>query len=111
MKDDKYMLISSNFTSSVFQDFESFLRTEYDLVEDDIRLVLDEYNPSFNTCELEPDSQTFEDLSEALFKILQLEHELFNNSADIEFDDITMKTKLVVRPGIIAIRFHEKSFC
>ena len=33
-----------------------------------------------------------------------------NNSIDIEFDDITMKTKVVVRPGIIAIRFDEKSF-
>ena len=29
---------------------------------------------------------------------------------DIEYDDITMKTKLVVRSGIIAIRFDEKSF-
>ena len=28
----------------------------------------------------------------------------------IEFDDITMKTKLVVGDGIIAIRFDEKSF-
>ena len=28
----------------------------------------------------------------------------------IEFYDITMKTKLVVKPGIIAIRFDEKSF-
>ena len=28
----------------------------------------------------------------------------------IEYDDITMKTKLVVRYGIIAIRFDEKSF-
>ena len=29
---------------------------------------------------------------------------------DIEYDDITMKTKLVVRHGVIAIRFDEKSF-
>ena len=29
---------------------------------------------------------------------------------DIEYDDITMKTKLVVKSGIIAIRFDEKSF-
>ena len=29
---------------------------------------------------------------------------------DIEYDDITMKTKLVVRSGIIGIRFVEKSF-
>ena len=32
---------------SVFQDFESFDRKEINLVEDVIRLVLDEYNSSF----------------------------------------------------------------
>ena len=41
---------------------------------------------------------------------LQPRYELFYNSIDIEFDDITMKTKLVVRPSIIAIRFDELSF-
>ena len=43
MKDDKYMLILTMGIDSVFQDFESFLRTQVDLVEDDIRLDLDEY--------------------------------------------------------------------
>ena len=47
MKDVKYMEILTGYTSSVFQDFESFLRTEVDLVEGDIKLVLDEYNSSF----------------------------------------------------------------
>ena len=49
MKDDKYMRILSNYVSSIFQDFESFLRTEVELVEDDIRLSLDESNSSFIT--------------------------------------------------------------
>ena len=40
MKDDKHMNILSRYTSSKIQDFESFLRTEVDLVENDIRLVL-----------------------------------------------------------------------
>ena len=34
----------SGYHSSIFQDFESFLRTETDLVEDDVNLVLDKYN-------------------------------------------------------------------
>ena len=51
MNDEQYMNILARYTSSVFQDFESFLRTQIDLVEDDIKLVLDEYNSSFNTCE------------------------------------------------------------
>ena len=66
----------AGFSSSVFQDFESNLRTEIDLVEDDIRLVLDKYNSSFNTYELEPGIYNFRDLSEALFNNLQLESKI-----------------------------------
>ena len=42
MKDDKYMPILAMYVDSIFQDFKSFLRTEVDLTEDDIRLILDE---------------------------------------------------------------------
>ena len=44
MKDEQYMNILAIYTRSVFQDFESFLRTQVDLIEDDVKLVLDEYN-------------------------------------------------------------------
>ena len=91
MKDEQYMNIFSNCTSSVFQDFESFLRTQIDLVEDDIKLVLDEYNSSFFTYELDPGIYTFKDFSEALFNILQSEYPGPSNVIDIEYDDITMK--------------------
>ena len=110
MNDEQYMNILAIYTSSVFQDFESFLRTQIELVEDDIKLVLDEYNSSFITYELQPGIYTFKDNSEALFNILQSEYPGPSNVIDIEYDDITMKTILVVRFGIIAIRFDEKSF-
>ena len=110
MEDGQYMNILAIYTSSVFQDFESFLRTQIDFIEDDIKLVLDEYNSSFNTYELQPGIYTFKDISEALFNILQIEYPGYGKVIDIEYDDITMKTKLVVRSGIIAIRFDEKSF-
>ena len=110
MNDEQYMNILAFYTSSVFQDFESFLRTQIDLVEDDIKLVLDEYNSNFNTYELEPGIYTFKDISEALFNIIQFEYPGPSNVIDIEYDDITMKTKLDVKAGIIAIRFDEKSF-
>ena len=42
MKDEKFMNIVAGYVSSVFQDFENYLRTEVDLIEDDIKLVLDE---------------------------------------------------------------------
>ena len=110
MKDGQYMKILAGYVCSVFQDFEIYLRTEVDLVQDDVKLVLDEYNSSFITYELNPGIYTFKDISEALFKILQSEYPGPSNVIDIEFDDITRKTKLVVRDGIIAIRFDETSF-
>ena len=111
MKDDKYMENLARYTTgSVFQDFESFLRTEVDLVQDDIKLGLDEYNSSFITYEIDPGIYTFKDTSEALFNILQSEYPGPSNVIDIEYDDITRKTKLVVFNGIIALRFDENSF-
>ena len=110
MKDDKFMIIVAGYVSSVFQDFENHLRTEIDLIEDDIKLVLDEYNSSFITYELQPGIYTFKDISEALSNILQTEYPEPSNVIVIEYDDITMKTKLVVKSGIITIKFDEKSF-
>ena len=63
MKDGGYMKILAGYVSSVFQDFESYIRTEVDLVEDDVKLVLDEYNSSFITYKLEPGIYTFKDIS------------------------------------------------
>ena len=110
MKNEQYMNILSGYVLSVFQDFESYLRTEVDLVEHDIKLVLDEYNSSFITYELQAGIYTFKDISKPLFNFLQTEYPGPSNVIDIEYDDITMKTKLFVRSGIIGIRFDEKSF-
>ena len=110
MEDEQYMNILSIYTSSVFQDFESFLKRQIDLVEDDIKLDLDEYNSSFITYELQPGIYTFKDISEILLNFIQSEHKGEINKTVIKFDDITRKTKLNVRPGIMAIRFDETSF-
>ena len=110
MKDEQYMNILSIYTSSVFQGFESFLRAQIDLIEDDVKLVLDEYNSSFITYELEPGVYSFREVYEALFNILQLEYPSSDSKNLIRLDDITRKTKMVVGSGIIAIKFDEKSF-
>ena len=81
----------AEYTGSVFQNFASYLRTEVDLVEDDIRLVLDKYSSSFITYELETGIYTFRDNSEVLFNILQSEYPGPSNVFDIDFDDTTRK--------------------
>ena len=79
--------------SSVFQDFENFLTTQIDLIEDDIKLVLEEYNSSFVTYELDPGIYNYKDLAIALFNILQHEYPSSNSEILIRLDDITRKTK------------------
>ena len=103
MEDGAYLMILAGYRSSVFQDLESYLRTEIDLIEDYFRLVLDNYNSGFITYELQPGIYTFKYISEAFFDILQSEYPASSSEILIEFDDNTRKTKLVVRSGIIAI--------
>ena len=110
MKDVQYMNTLAIYTRSVIQEFESFLRTQIDLVEDDVKLVLDENNSSYVTYKLKPGIYNYRDLSEALFFILQSEYPSSDSKILIRLDDITRKTKLVVNSGIIAIRFDENSF-
>ena len=104
-KDEQYMNNLSIYTSSVFQDFESFLRTQIDLIEDDVKLVIDEYNSSVITYVLEPGIYSYREVSEVLFNIHQLEYPSSGSKILIRRDDITRKTKLVVGSGIIAVRF------
>ena len=104
------MIILPVYERSIFQDFKSILRTEIDLVEDDIRLVWDEYNSSFITCEIRPGNYILKDFSGVCLRILQPEYPGYPNAIDIEFNNITQKTKLIVRQGTIAVRFDGKSF-
>ena len=110
MKDGKYMPILAMYVDSVLQDLESFLRTEVDLVKDDVRLVLDEYNSSSITYELEIGIYFSKDFSKALKRILQPEYDGYYDVIGIENDEITMKTKLFVGEGILFIKFDELPF-
>ena len=73
MKGVGYVNFLAGYIRSIFQDFESCLRREVDLVEDYIRLILNEYNSNFITYELEPGFYTIKDHSESVFIILQPE--------------------------------------
>ena len=94
MKDVGYVNTLQGYNSAIFQEFKSYRRTEVDLVEDDIRLVLDEYISSFITYEIEPVMYTFKDFSESVFNILQLENPASSNLIIIELHDITIKNKI-----------------
>ena len=110
MKNEQYVNVLAMYIDSVCQDFVHFLRTQIDLVEDDIKLVLDEYNSNIVTNKNTPGNYTFKDISEALFNVLQSEYPGPSKVIDIEYDDITIKTELVLKSRIIARRFDEKSF-
>ena len=85
------MNILSGYPGSVFQDFEIFFRTEIDLVEEDIRLVLDKTNSSFITYEIDPGIYTYRDLSKALFNILQ--HEIHHLTTKFSLDLMILPEK------------------
>ena len=91
MEDEQYMKYLPFYTSSVFQDLESFLRTQIDLIEDYVKLVLDEYNSSLNSYEIEPGIYSYKEISEALFYILQSEYPQSDSENLIRLDDITKK--------------------
>ena len=110
MEDSGYMNFLAGYICSLFQDFESYLRTEVDLVEDDITLFLDKCISSFITHEKQPGIYSFKDLSQSVSNNLQPQNLASSNVSVIEFHDITSKTKLVVRDGIKAIIVDEQPF-
>ena len=96
-----------NYTQSSFRDFENYLRILFGLNEDDIQLILKQYNSKFITYKISPGIYTFKDTSEVLSKGFEKEFEIrgeiqpntkFDQSDRIimECDNNTMKTKLVV---------------
>ena len=80
------------------------------MVEDNIRLVLDEYNSSFTSHEILTVIYTFKELSEVLICNVQLDFFGVDKTIDIDLDLISMKSKLVVRSGFIVLRFDKKIF-
>ena len=118
---DGYYFLLMNYTQSSFRDFEGYLRILTGLNEDDIQIILKQYNSKLITCEISPGIYTFKDFSEVLprgfEKELEIRGEIQPNtkydksdSIIIECDNNTMRTKLIVRYEINALRFEEKSF-
>ena len=109
---DGYTILLLNFSRSQFRDFESYLRIRVDLDEEDIQLILKEYNSHFITYELSPEIYTIQDISDVI-------HTFSGHSdiIEIEYDDISMKTKFILKYndwrenfGLGTLRFDKKSF-
>ena len=63
---DGYMILILGYSASPFREFESYLRLVIGLEEEDIQLVLKEYNSHFITYELTPGIYTVQDISDAI---------------------------------------------
>ena len=109
---DGYTIFLLNYSRSQFRDFESYLRIRVGLDEEDIQLILKEYNSHFITYELTPGIYTIQDISDAV-------HTFSGHSEiiEIEYNDISMKTKIILKYkdlrenfGMGTLRFDKKSF-
>ena len=105
---DGYIILLTGYANSSFRDFESYLRIFVGLEDDNIRLILKQYNEKIITYELDPGNYTIEDLKKAVYPLG--DHE---NTLQIEYDDLNKKVKLILtrfdrRFG--TLRFDEKSF-
>ena len=105
---DGYIILLMGYAKSPFRDFESYLRIFVGLEDDNIRLILKQYNEKFITYELDPGNYTVEDLQKAVYPLG--DHE---NTLQIEYDDLNKRVKLILtRFGDTfgTLRFDEKSF-
>ena len=105
---DGYIILLMGYARSAFRDFESYLRIIIGLEEDNIRLILKQYNEKFVTYEIEPGNYSIKDVQKAVHPLG--DHE---GTLKIEYDDLKKKAKLLLtRFGITfgTLRFGEKSF-
>ena len=99
---DGYTILLKAYGNSSFRDFESYLIIFVGLEEDDIQLILKQYNEKFVTYELDPGNYNIEDIQKAVYFLAGHEGTL-----QIEYDDLNKKVKLKT---FETLRFDEKSF-
>ena len=89
---DGYVILLLGYSASPFRDFESYLRLGVGLDEDDIRLILKEYNSHFITYELTPGIYSIQDISDAIQSFSG-----HQETIQLEYDDISMRTTIVLK--------------
>ena len=109
---DGYMIFLFGHSASSFRDFESYLRLIVGLDEEDIQLILKEYNSHFVTYELTPGIYTIHDISDAI--------QTFTGHQEIiqlEYNEISKRTTIVLKFkneeakfALGTLRFDKQSF-
>ena len=89
---DGFMILLLGYSRSLFRDFESYLRIVVGLLEEDIQLILKEYNSHFITYELTPGIYSIQDFSDSIHTFSG-----YMETIQIEYDDISMKTKIILK--------------
>ena len=105
---DGYIILLMGYARFPFRYFESYLRIVVGLEQDNIRLILKQYNEKFITYELDPGNYTIEDLKKAVYPLG--DHE---GTLQIKYDDLNKKVKLILtRFGETfgTLSFDKKSF-
>ena len=105
---DGYIILLTGYINSSFRDFESYLRIIVGLEEDNIQLILKQYNEKFITYKLDPGNYTIEDLKKAVYPLD--DHE---GTLQIKYDDLNKKVQLILTrfdSSFGTLRFDEKSF-
>ena len=106
------MIILLGYARSKSRDFESFLRIVVGLDEENTQLFLKQYNSNFITHELTPGIYTIRHISDTIHTF-----SAHNQIIEIEYDDISMKTKISLKYkggqrkfGWGTLRFNKRSF-
>ena len=102
------MILLLGYSRSLFRD----LRIVVGLPEEDIQLILEEYNSRFITYELTPGIYSIHDISDTIHTFSG-----HTETIQIEYDDISMKTKIILNyiggrklSVLGTLRFDERSF-
>ena len=103
---DGYIILLTGYARSLFRDFESYLRIAVGLDEDNIRLILKQYNEKFITYELDPGNYNIEDIHQTVYSL-----DDHKGNLQIEYDKINKKVKPILNSNSFGtLRFDDKSF-
>ena len=77
------------------------------MIEELFQMILKQYNSNFINNEISPGIYSNKDISEAVYTKGERELQIIYN--EYEYNDISMKIKIILSP-FVNLRFNEKSF-